>query len=260
MAKMASISAVIITYNEAANIEDCIKSLTKVSDEIIVVDSYSTDDTAILAEKLGAKVIRNEFLGHIEQKNFAIKCASHNWILSLDADERCSSKMIDAILAEKVNFSAGAYRFNRLNNYCGQWIKHGGWYPDRKIRLWQKDCGEWGGTNPHDEVIIHNSMQVKKLNGNILHYSYHSYSEHLEQNNKFSTISANALFKKGKNAGLVKLILNPSFRFLREYLLKLGFLDGFNGFVIAINNAHLVFMKYAKLRAIWKSETTKKPA
>lgn len=259
MANMASISTVIITFNEADNIAACIESATRVSDEIIVVDSFSTDNTVQIASDLGAIVFQNEFKGHIEQKNFAVSCAKNDWILSLDADERCSEEMINAILAEKSNFHEKAYQFNRLNNYCGQWIKHGGWYPDRKVRLWHKENGNWGGTNPHDEVILHNLERPKQLKGNILHYSYHSYSEHLAQNNKFSSISAKALFMKGKTVGLLKLIVNPTFRFLREYVFKLGFLDGLNGFVIAINNAHLVFMKYAKLKELTKSQETKKP-
>ncbi|HEX3008578.1 MAG TPA: glycosyltransferase family 2 protein [Bacteroidales bacterium] len=146
----APISAVIITFNEENNIERCIRSLEGIADEIIVVDSYSTDNTVEIALNLGAIVYKQVFLGHVEQKNFALSKTSHSHVLSLDADEELSDKLRESILEVKENWTHDGYYFKRLTNYCGRWIKHTSWYPSKKLRLWDKAKGEWGGVNPHD--------------------------------------------------------------------------------------------------------------
>ncbi|MGM0579327.1 MAG: glycosyltransferase family 2 protein [Bacteroidota bacterium] len=244
------ISATIITFNEEQNIKRCLDTLLEVADEIIVVDSYSTDQTETICKQYEqVRFIKNEFKGHIEQKNFAIQQAKHEWILSLDADE-CLSEDLKTeikIIKSADPDNSQAYSMPRLNNYCGQWIRHSGWYPDRKVRLWDREVGEWGGQNPHDKVILDNGVQAKRLNGDILHYTIPSLNAHIAQVNKFSDIAAQQLLESKKNhSATFKMILNPPFMFLKRYILNLGFLDGFYGLTIAVISAYAKFLKYAK--------------
>ncbi|UII19250.1 glycosyltransferase family 2 protein [Fulvivirga ligni] len=239
------ISGVIITYNEERNIAACIDSMQDVVDEIVVVDSLSTDNTVAIAEKYGAKIISHAFDGHIQQKNFAMKQASNDIILSLDADERVSEDMKASILKVKNSWDADGYVFNRLNNYCGAWLKYS-WYPDKKLRLWDRTKGQWGGTNPHDKVIVEG--KIKKLKGDILHYAYENLEEHYEQIKKFAIIAAHAKYEKGKNANFVlQVIFSPLYKFFRKYILRLGFLDGYYGFIFSGLTSYLNFMKYLRL-------------
>ncbi len=244
---MQKISVAIITFNEEKNIERCLSSLLAVADEIVVVDSFSTDKTEDICKKYSVRFIKNPFLGHVEQKNFAVSQCSFDYVLSLDADEVLSPMLIQSILHVKNNWTADGYTFNRATHYCGQFIKHCGWYPDPSLRLWDRRKGKWGGDNPHDKFILEPHSVKHHLKGDLLHYSYHSIEEHVIQSNKFSTISANSKFNKGKKSSILKIILNPKFRFFRDYFLKLGFLDGFYGYVVCKNNAHEVFLKYTKL-------------
>ncbi|MFM7379483.1 MAG: glycosyltransferase family 2 protein, partial [Bacteroidota bacterium] len=154
------ISGVVIAFNEEAKIEACLRSLREVCDEIIVLDSGSSDGTVVIAQNLGAKVFTRTFQGYVEQKNAVIQFAKNEWILSLDADEVLSQELIEAILRIKDPLPQTAFRFKRLNNYCGKWIRHGAWYPDRKIRLWHQHLGTWGGQNPHDRVIVQAGVTI----------------------------------------------------------------------------------------------------
>lgn len=242
-----NLSAVIITFNEEQHISRCIDSLAQVADEILVVDSFSTDTTKEICMSKGVRFLENVFEGHIEQKNFAANAASYDFVLSLDADEELSDELIKFILQEKKNFTSDAYKFNRLNNYCGQWIKHCGWYPDKKIRLWNRQKGKWGGTNPHDKIILDKNTKVHYNNADIKHYTFQKLSEHVAQIHYFTTISAAAAFQKGKKAGVAKIIISPFAKFMRCYFLQLGFLDGFFGFVICINNGYYTFLENLKL-------------
>ncbi|MEP7374334.1 MAG: glycosyltransferase family 2 protein [Chitinophagaceae bacterium] len=244
---MELLSVVIITFNEEKNIGRCIDSLAGVADEILILDSNSTDNTAEIARQKGATVYQQAFLGYVEQKNKALSLAKHNLVLSLDADEALDKVLRDSILSVKNNFQYRGYIMNRCNNYCGKFIRHGSWYPDSRMRLVDKSVAQWSGDNPHD-VLTFTSPQAKKhLKGNILHYSFNSFEEHAAQNNKFSSISADSLFKRGKKTNLFKVVFNPFWAFIRSYLVRLGFLDGFYGFVIAVNIAHLTFLKHSKL-------------
>jgi len=249
---MLKLSAVIITLNEEKNIGRCIDSLKNVADEIVVIDSFSTDRTKEIC--LGKKVrfIDNKFDGHIEQKNFALSQAVYPFVLSLDADEALSLELEKSILEIKANTLFDAYSMNRLTNYCGQWIRHGGWYPDTKIRLWNKEKGQWGGVNPHDKVILQKNVTVHHLKGDLLHYSFYTKQQHIEQIIKFNQIGARALFKKGVKSSLFKLIFNPTARFLKMYILKLGFLDGVFGFFISYKSAWGNYLKYKMLRDLWR--------
>jgi glycosyltransferase involved in cell wall biosynthesis len=241
------LSVVIITFNEEKNIGRCIDSVKNVADEIIVVDSCSTDRTAQIAQSKGAIVKLQPFLGYVEQKNMALDVASYDYVLSLDADEALDKKLETAILHEKNDFSLKGYSMNRCTNYCGKFIRHGAWYPDRKLRLVDRKNAYWGGDNPHDKLIMKDDGPVKHLPGDILHYSYNSIEEHVQQNNKFSTISAETYFKRGKKTNMFKMIVHPFWAFFLGYVLRGGFLDGFYGFVVALHVAHLSFLKHAKL-------------
>jgi len=252
------ISAVIITKNEERNIERCLQSLQGVVDEVIVVDSFSTDNTESICQKCNVQFIKHIFEGHIEQKNYAMQQANLPFVLSLDADEVLSSTLKQSIQKIKSkSFPADAYKFNRLNNYCGKWIKHGGWYPDTKIRLWNKNKGCWSGTNPHDKVIMQKNTKIVHLKGNLLHYTYNSISEHIQQMEKFSTIAAEQLKKNGKKTTLPLILLKSNWKFIRDYFFKAGFLDGYYGFIICKINAMTTFLKYVKLKQLHKMESKK---
>ena len=242
------ISATIITFNEEKHIRECISSLLPVADEVIVVDSFSKDNTAEICKSFKeVTFLEHVFEGHVEQKNFAIDQASNKYVLSLDADERLSQDLQQEIIILKTkNNPADAYSMPRLNNHYGKWIRHGGHYPDRKIRLWDRSKGKWGSENPHDKVIT-TSDNIQLLKGDLLHYTTASIFTHLNQVNKFSEIAADALMKSDKKVNAyLKVLFDPPFMFLKKYVFQLGFLDGFEGFVIAIISAHSKFLKYAK--------------
>jgi glycosyltransferase involved in cell wall biosynthesis len=249
---MKPLSAVIITLNEEANIGRCIDSLWYVADEIIVLDSFSSDDTVSIAKERGAIVKQEVFTGYKEQKNRALKLTKYDYVLSLDADEALSPELIAAILKIKRDFQFKAFSMNRYNHYCGSFIKHGLWYPDRKIRLFDKRIATWGGMNPHDKIVLPENNKVQFLKGDILHYTFDTIEEHLERNERMSSIAAQAIFDSGKKKHWSKIILSPLWSFINGYFLRLGFLDGYYGWVIAIQNAHLSFLKYQKLQRIKK--------
>jgi glycosyltransferase involved in cell wall biosynthesis len=252
LAHMEKLSVVIITFNEERNIGRCIESVKGIAEEIVVLDSFSTDQTVDIARRMGANVFQQAFAGYIEQKNNALQLASHPFVLSLDADEAIDPILEGAIRQVKQSPAAKGYSMNRCTNYCGKFIRHGTWYPDRKLRLFFKTEAGWAGINPHDKVEFRHPWPVIHLKGDILHYSYHSLEEHIIQNNRFSTISAQTYLEKGKKGGWLKMVVNPFWAFINCYIIRRGFLDGFYGWVIAINVAHLTFMKYYKLYAFQK--------
>ncbi len=249
---MPSLSVVIITFNEERNIARCLESVKGVADEVVVLDSFSTDCTKEICQQHGADFFQHEFDGHIEQKNRALAFAKHPLILSLDADEALSGKLRESILEIKEHQALQGYRMNRLNNYCGQWIRHSGWYPDTKLRLWQNDAGHWTGENPHDRFELNTDSPTGFLKGDLLHFSYRTVAEHYTQAEKFSVIAAKALFDKKKTASPLLPLLKAAAKFIRNYFLKLGFLDGKNGFTICRITALETFRKYQKLRALHK--------
>jgi glycosyltransferase involved in cell wall biosynthesis len=247
---MDLLSVVIISFNEEKKIGTCIDSVKSIADEIIVVDSFSTDRTKWIAEQKGAVVKEENFLGYIQQKNMAIQFASHDYVLSLDADEALDEELAKAILTEKNQFRFKAYSMNRCANYCGKYIRHGIWYPDPKVRLFDKRIASWGGINPHDKIELKEKITIKHLKGDILHFSYGSIEEHMVQSNNFTSISANSMYNRGQRSNWFKMICNPFWTFVNGYVIRLGFLDGYYGFVIAINSAHQTFLKYVKLYRI----------
>ncbi len=241
------LSVVIITFNEEKNIGRCLASVKRVADEIIVVDSNSTDRTVSIAREHGATVHLQAFLGYVEQKNFALSLAANEYVLSLDADEALDEKLETSIMKTMKNPALDGYFMNRCTNYCGKFITHGSWYPDKKLRLFRKSLAQWGGDNPHDRIEMKEGTTIGYLKGDILHFSYNSIEEHVAQNNKFSTISAETLYKRGKRTNLFKLVIHPFWAFILGYFLRLGFLDGFHGLVVSYHVAHLSFLKHAKL-------------
>jgi glycosyltransferase involved in cell wall biosynthesis len=244
------ISAVIITFNEERNIGRCLDSLQGVADEIIVVDSFSSDATEEIVKSKGATFISHKFEGHIEQKNWAIRQAKYPHVLSLDADEALDEHLRKAINTVKDNWQGEGYYLNRLTNYCGKWIRHGLWYPDRKLRLWDSRKGAWGGQNPHDTYILEEGSRSQHLSGHLLHYSFYTFEEHLKQIKKFTDISSAAAFNNGKRSSWLKIIVSPSLKFVRAYIFKLGFLDGKAGWMIARWSAYATYLKYTKLKAL----------
>ena len=246
------VSLCIITKDEEANLPDCLASVTW-AEEILVVDSRSADRTREIAAAAGARVIERDFPGHIEQKNFAVGEAKHDWVLCLDADERLSPELARAVQAalEGPEGPAG-FEFPRLTFHCGHPIRHGGWYPDRKLRLFDRRRGKWGGRNPHDHVEV--AGPVARLEGDLLHFSYRSISDHLRQIDFFTTISAKEKKARGVRSSLLKMALHPTWKFFRMFVLEAGFLDGVQGFVVAALGCHYVFLKYAKLRELERAD------
>lgn len=255
------VTVCVITLNEEHTIEACLASVP-FADEVIVVDSHSTDRTRETATACGARVIERDWPGHIEQKNFAIDQASHPWVLCLDADERLSPELQTAVLAALERAGAddapAGFTCNRRTWYLGRWIGHGGWYPDRKLRLFDRRRGRWGGTNPHDHV--HVDGPVEHLPGDLLHYSYDSISDHLRTIDLFTTIAAREKFKQGRRGGVLPLLLRPGWKFLRMYVFRAGFLDGRAGLLVALLGSYYVFLKYAKLMELARGWTPAKDA
>jgi glycosyltransferase involved in cell wall biosynthesis len=262
---MNPISVVIITFNEEQNIERCINSVQGIADEIIIIDSYSTDRTKEICQKYSSenlnstnnlKFFENPFNGYVEQKNYAISKATHSLILSLDADEALSDTLKTSILDIKntvdEDILANVYEMARLTNYCGSWIKHTDWYPDRKIRLFDKSRARWEGILLHETIQIEPNTTLKRLKGDILHYSFYSISQHIAQMNKFTDIGAKEAFQKGKKANIFIILGSPIAKFISSYVFRLGFLDGYAGFLVCTISAFASFLKYIKIRQLQK--------
>lgn len=250
---MQPLSVSIITFNEEKNIARCLDSVKDIANEIVVIDSNSTDNTESICKQYGVKFVSQKFLGYIEQKNFALDHCKYDYVLCLDADECLSPELILSIKSAKQNnFSSDSYTMNRCSNFCGKWIKHGTWYPDRKLRLFNKQKGKWGGVNPHDKIEMQKNCSEILLKGDILHYSYYSIEEVLTQNNKFTTIQAKAMFEQGKRANVLKLFVNPFIAFVNGFIFKRGFLHGKDGFFIASTVAYHTMIKYYKLMQLQK--------
>jgi len=253
-AVMYKISAVIITMNEEQLIEQCLQSLDDVADEIIVVDSFSTDSTEEICKKFNVKFVKHEFKGFMDQKNFAVSLASHPYILSLDADEALSEELQKSLLEVKNNLKFDGYKFNRLSNYCGQWINHSAWYPDRQLRLFKATNGEWGLINVHETFIMNHDSKIGKLKGDLLHWPCTSEQDLTEKIENYSDIAAHEYYNEGKRVWFLTPALHMIWRFFQTYFIRLGFLDGRNGYVICKTGAYSSYLKYAKLRKLVREE------
>ncbi len=240
------ISATIITFNEERNVARVIESL-RCCDEVVVVDSGSNDRTVEIASKLGARVIETNWRGYAGQKNFAAEQAENDWILSLDADESLSEALEADIWQLKKNGPRfEAYSMPRLAQYLGRWILHSGWYPDRKVRLYDRRRARWAGDFVHESVQVDGS--IGHLNSNVLHFTCDSLSEHLRTMDRYTTLAAEEIVARGRQVGWSDLLLDPAWTFTRSYILKRGFLDGAEGLAIAWMAALYSFLKYAKAR------------
>jgi glycosyltransferase involved in cell wall biosynthesis len=244
---MPKISAVIITFNEESFIDKCLASLDGIADEIVVVDSFSTDATEEICKKYNVKFIKHEFEGFRDQKNFALKYATYKNILSLDADEALSDGLRESIIAIKDKWDYDGYRFNRLNNYCGYWIRHSEWYPDRQLRLFYADHGRWGELNLHEKFLMSNGATIGKLKGDLLHWPFLSLQDHKEKMDWYAEIGAKEFHKAGRKANLFTPYIHFIWGFFRSYIIHKGFLDGHNGYLICSMYAKSTLHKYKKL-------------
>jgi glycosyltransferase involved in cell wall biosynthesis len=240
------ISATIITLNEERNIARAIESL-RCCDEIVVLDSGSVDRTVELATNLGARVVDGTWRGYAGQKNFAAEQASHDWILSLDADEALSESLEGEIwTVKKKGPLYEAYTMPRMAQYLGKWILHGGWYPDRKVRLYDRRKARWKGDFVHESVEVNG--RIGHLESNLLHFTCDSLSEHLKTMDRYTTLAAQEIVARGEKIGWPRLIAGPAWTFLRTFVFKRGFQDGVEGLTIAYMAALYAFLKYAKAR------------
>ena len=243
---MTAISACIISYNEEKKIEDCLKSLEGIADEILVVDSLSEDSTVEIASKYTDKIFRQEFLGHLNQKNLAVEKAQYDWILSLDCDERLSPELRKSILEIKEDLNRyDAYKMTRRTFYVYRWLNHC-WYPDIKVRLFNKNKAHWGGANIHEKVIVETD-EIGTLDGDLLHYSFDSISAHIQTIDKFTEISATELIKSGKKVSLLAPFSHAVWTLIRMYIVKFGFLDGFAGLIASSLSFMHAYVKYSKV-------------
>jgi glycosyltransferase involved in cell wall biosynthesis len=247
------ISATIITLNEERNIERCIRSLMPVADEIIVLDSFSNDRTETICKELNVRFEKRKWEGYSTSKNYLNGLAQFDYILSIDADEALDEELQKAILKIKDESNPQVYSLNRITNYCGKWIKHSGWYPDVKVRLFPKEGSRWTGEFVHEELEYPKDLKVIQLNGHLEHYSYYNFVEHRERADKYSVLTAKKMNKAGKKAGVAKPWLSGFGRFVSMYLIKGGFLDGYMGFKIAQISAQSNVFKYKELRRLNKS-------
>ena len=252
---MDRISAVIITQNEERNIGRCLASLKGIADEVVVIDSGSTDQTEAICHAHGANFHHHDWEGYSGQKNYAEGLAAGPWILSIDADEALSDKLRKELLRLKESSpeEENVYSFCRLTNYCGYWIKHCGWYPDEKIRLWRKGVGRWDGV-VHEQLEFLHQVKQQRLQGDLLHYSYYSIEELAARQVKYASLAAQKAHQQGKKCPTGALAIKPLWTFLRNYLLKGGFLDGKAGYEVCRMSAFYTMVKYARLKELWREK------
>lgn len=254
-ADSAPLSVCVITFNEEDNIRDCLQSVSW-AEEMVIVDSFSSDATVAIASEFTDKVIKHEWAGYIRQKTYALENATHDWALCLDADERVTPELAEEIKNVMRRVAVGeencvGYYMPRKVFYLGRWIKHCGWYPDRKLRLMRRDKARIAGINPHDHYYVEGP--AGKLNGDLLHYSYRNLADHMQRINRYTSIAAEEMFKNGVNMPVTRMLTQPALRAMKMYLLKLGFLDGIPGMIASASGGYYVFLKYAKLWELKRS-------
>lgn len=253
---MHTLSVVIITLNEERNIKRCLDSVVLVADEIIVVDSFSSDATeTVCGQYQNLHFIKHEWEGYVKQKNFANSLATCDLILSIDADEALSEELAQSIQTIKGQSVANkAYSMNRLMNYCGTWIKHGGWYPDVKVRIFGRGRAEWIGKKVHETLSLAQNTEIEHLKGDLLHYSFYTPEEHRYQTEKYAVLSAEEMFEREKCPSVFSAYFHAGWKFLRDYIFKAGFLDGCKSWSICKTNAYGVWFKYKKARELCKNK------
>lgn len=249
----AALSACVMTLNEADRIDACLESVAW-CDEIVVVDAHSTDDTRARAAAHGARVIERDWPGHAAQREFSVRAAAHDWVLCIDADERASAPLaaeIRRLRDRGFNGPEAGWSMPRVSAYLGRWIRHGTWYPDRTLRLFDRRRGR---VVPHRDYDLHERVVLDGAQGSLahdlLHVPYRDLSDHLRRIDRYTTIMAEGLHARGRRARAPDLVLRPAARFLKFYVLKAGFRDGWQGLLLAYLAAHYVRLKYAKLLAL----------
>jgi glycosyltransferase involved in cell wall biosynthesis len=247
------LSVTVITKNEAADIGDALASVAW-ADEIVVVDSHSSDDTVAIARRYTDRVITRDWPGYGNQKNYAASIASHDWILSLDADERVTPALADEIRRVLAGApTESGFRIPRVTWHLGRWIRTTDWYPDPQLRLYDRRSAEWTGRRVHESVKARGA--VGRLNGELQHYAYRDISDHLETIDRYTTYAACQMFEEGRRAGLMEIAAHPPLAFLRNYIARGGIRDGAVGFVVSAMNAYYVFLKFAKLWELQRDTT-----
>jgi len=252
---MIKLSVIIISLNEERNIGRCLASLKGLADEILVLDSFSIDKTKEIAESYGAKVIQKEFEGYVKARRDVESMAENDFIFAIDSDEALSEKLFNSIFELKKNWKKAGYFIARKTNYCGTWISHSGWYPDRKLRLYKRGSGKWTGKYVHEKFILFSGQKKGKLKGDLLHYSYYSIQDHWDRTEKYAHLAALELFEKGNKTSGFQAYFKTIVRFLRDFIKNLGFLDGNKGFTICKINAWGTFQKYNKLQELNQNQS-----
>ncbi len=242
------LSVCVITFNEEANLERCLRSVKGLADELIIVDSNSTDRTRDLAASAGARVVEQEFLGHVKQKQFALDLATGHWVLSLDADEWLDQNLrssVEAVLAGETSEELAGYEFNRQAFYLGRWIHHSGWASEWKLRLVRRNRARWTGYDPHDRLNVEG--RTERLAGRLCHYPYTDVADHLDTVNNYTTIIAGHWPQTSSIRIMLGLVVEPPLVFIQKYFLQGGFRDGIRGLVISVMTAFYFFVRHAKL-------------
>ena len=251
---MNTISIVVITFNEAKNIIRCLNSVKLIADEIIIIDSNSTDTTELACKQFNATFIKRSFTNYADQRNAAFEFATMEYLFFLDADEELSEHLIHVIQKLKqAGMDKDAYKVNRFNNFCGKWIKHGMWYPERMVRMIKNGKGKWMG-RIHETLQPIGGASMQLLKGDLLHYSYNQIDSLVSKLNHYTTLQALEMQEMNKKATLFKLYINPIWAFINGYFIKLGFLDGWEGYVIHKSISFQTMIKYAKLRKLNQSK------
>jgi glycosyltransferase involved in cell wall biosynthesis len=248
------VSVVIIAKNEAHIIGQTLLSLQGLTDDIVVVDNGSTDDTETMCRQMGAVVIKAAWQGYGPTKNIGINAAKYNWILSLDADEAIDEQLKQAVKNISTADEQNVYNLNFKNFFCGKWVRYGEWGTDRHIRLFNRKTVQWDAAAVHEQLQLPKQAKVITLPGNVLHYTVHSLQDYMEKTVRYARMNAAKYFEQGKKSSFVKLRLSPSFSFVQNYLLRLGFLDGWEGYLTAKTTAWYTFLKYAYLKELWRNE------
>lgn len=246
------LSVILITFNEAHNLADCLTSLRGLADEIVIVDNGSRDGTLDIAAQFGARVVRtDDWPGFGPQKNRALDAATGEWVLSIDADERVTPELADEIRAVIAGNAAAAYEIPRLSWYCGRFMRHSGWYPDPVLRLFQRGRARFSDDLVHERLLPQDA--VRRLQNHLLHYSFMNFSQVLEKVDRYSTASAQQMFARGRRATLLGAVVRGLWAFVRTYVLRRGFLDGPQGFALAVSNAQGTYYRYLKLWLLGRS-------
>lgn len=250
---MSNVSIVIITYNEEESLENTIKTARKLSDDVIVVDSFSTDKTVDIASFYGAKIFHRRWEGYSKQKNFGNRQAKYDYVLSLDADEVMSEKLVKSIRNVIDNPLYDAYKFQRVNIFFGKKIRYGSNKNENVVRLFNKNKITWNGDLVHEGLELKN-VKVGQLEGELLHYTARDTNDYLIKSNRYSTLFAEQQFNKNKRPNFLKIYVSPVFTFINEFIFKLGILDGFEGYFLARQSANYSFLKYAKLKMMYRAQ------